>query len=99
MVQILPTSSFQFLKQRELVRRQIGAGNDDKGYIVEYSLKYTEQLKESHNDSPLAPEQNHIPDDQLSVTIGHQPLKKLPRKKDDDPLKPRANVEKLMTTF
>ena len=39
--------------------------NSSKGYILEFDLKYPEELQELHNDYPLAPEKLKIPHDLL----------------------------------
>ena len=100
MVQNLAVGSFRFLNQGEIERFDVLSmpENGKNGYIVECSLKYGEHLHDSHNDYPLAPEKKHISNAELSPYAAKL-WKKLHGKKDDDPLPPRAKVEKLMTTL
>ena len=68
MSQPLPKGGFRFLKERELEHLDILNIPDDnqKGYLVEVSLRYPKKIHDLHNGFPLAPEKKCIANDQLS---------------------------------
>lgn len=98
MSQKLPTGFFTFLTPEEIDCFDIRTIPEDgsKGYILEVDLEYPENLHDSHNDFPLAPEGKFIPNDNLSF-YAKKVLKKLHNK--TDALPPRAKTEKLLTTL
>lgn len=57
MAQKLPTGLFRFLDEEEMEEFNINSKAKDgsKGYILEVSLTYPEQLHDLHSDYPLAP--------------------------------------------
>ena len=100
MAQKLPTGLFRFLDEEEMEEFNINSKAKDgsKGYILEVSLTYPEQLHDLHSDYPLAPERKKVDDHDLSP-YATLLWKKLNGKKTDDKLPPRAAVEKLLTTL
>jgi hypothetical protein len=96
----LPIGFFRFLSEEEIKSFDVRKIPEDgsKGYILEVDLEYPENLHDSHNDYPLAPERKFIPNEKLSP-YAQRVLKKLHGKQADDPIPPRAKVEKLLTTL
>ena len=64
MIEYLPYSEFEWLKNVDKLDVMSINKKSDVGYILEVDLKYTNELHELHNDYPLAPEKltvtNHI---------------------------------------
>ncbi|XP_046347918.2 uncharacterized protein LOC125381613 isoform X2 [Haliotis rufescens] len=88
MSQALPECDFHWVADDDLEQLNIKdvASDSDIGYILEVDLEYPQQLHDSHNDYPLAPESMTITDDMLShyskklrekLCIKGQPVRKL----------------------
>jgi hypothetical protein len=68
MSQYLPVGGFRFLSEEEISQIDFANVPDDSdiGYAVECDLEYPDELHESHNDYPLAPEHMTITEAMLS---------------------------------
>lgn len=64
----LPCADFEWLTQEEIDSTDWAAQKEDQdtGYIVECDLEYPEELHESHESYPLAPENFNVSEDMLS---------------------------------
>ena len=62
MCQYLPYNGFKWLNQKEIDRFDVSSieENSSIGYILEFDLKYPNELHELHNGCPLAPEKLEI---------------------------------------
>ena len=69
MSETLPIGDFTFLAEDEVSSFDLDATkkSDDKGYIMEVDLKYTEHLHDFHSDYPLAEETLRITKEMLSA--------------------------------
>ena len=63
----MPKSGFKWKRvmpaEEEIMKMK---WNSKKGWILEVDLEYPEELHDTHNDYPLAPEKKAIPSDQIS---------------------------------
>ena len=68
MSQPLPTGGFQWEKECKKLQKTIvdHPSDSDHGYILEVDLEYPEELHETHNAYPLAPEKLKIKEEWLS---------------------------------
>ena len=58
MSQYLPTGNFRWMTDKEISKIDLGKYKTDgkKGLILEMDLEYPQELHNSHNDYPVAPE-------------------------------------------
>ena len=61
MSQPLPYGNFRWVEADSVIPKRKGVG-----HIYEVDLEYPEELHDSHNDYPCAPEKIKVPDDELS---------------------------------
>ena len=61
----LPTSSFKWIDPKEFEIHKY-TSNSSKGCVIEVDLEYPKELRELHNDHPLAPDKIEIKRDMLS---------------------------------
>ena len=68
MSQYLPYCEFRWLTQEKINNVDVNSikGNSPIGYILEVDLKYPDELRELHDDYPLAPEKLAIPHEMFS---------------------------------
>ena len=57
MSKFLPTSGFKWIDSRELHKY---TGNSSKGCVLEVDLEYPKEVREWHNDYPLAPDKIEV---------------------------------------
>ena len=79
----MPVGNFRWLVKKEIKQTiwETMSDNQDTGYILEVDLDYPEDLHESHNSFPLAPEQLTITEKMLSpyakgkmlLSVGFEP--------------------------
>lgn len=64
----MPISDFRWLQADDISNLHVEGMSDEQndGYILEVDLDYPENLHETHNSFPLAPEQLEIDQDMLS---------------------------------
>ena len=65
MIQYLPYSGFEWLKNADNFDVNLISENCLIGYILEIEIEYPDELQTLHNDYPLAPEKLAIPYDIL----------------------------------
>ena len=65
MSEFLPTSGLQWIDPKELDLNKY-TSNSLKGCVLEVGLKYPKELRELHNDYPLAPAKIEIKREMLS---------------------------------
>ena len=63
----LPYEGFKWLKNFDGFDVVSISGKNKTGYIFEFDLEYPDELHESHNDCPLAPEKLAIPYEMLAI--------------------------------
>ncbi len=92
MMEYLPYGDFKWEKVTQTLVQQIleSPHDSEKGYIVQVSLEYPEDIHDFHQDYPLAPEKRIITEDMLS------PFAKETMKKDNIKL---YKSEKLLVTL
>ena len=68
MSQYLPTGGFRWLTEKEINTIDLAKYKDDikKGVILEVDLEYPRELRDLHNDYPLAPEKIKVRKEMLS---------------------------------
>ena len=68
MSQYLPYSGFKWFNQKEISDFCLNPIREDSsvGYIYEIDLEYPSELRDLHNDYPLAPEKLEISQNMLS---------------------------------
>ena len=68
MTQCLPYGGFKWMSEEEIDKFNVGLieENSDEGYILEVDLEYPNELRDLHNDYPLAPEKLKVDNDMLS---------------------------------
>ena len=68
MSQYLPYSNFKWVKNIDKIKQKLMTikNNSSTRYILEVNLEYPQELHDSHNDYPLAPEKIKIPKEWLS---------------------------------
>ena len=68
MSQYLPYSNFKWVKNIDKMKQKLMniKSNSSTGYILEVDLEYPQELHDTHNDYPLAPEKSNIPKEWLS---------------------------------
>jgi len=79
----LPTGNFNFLTPEEIANFRVQDIADDSktGYVLECDLEYPDDLHESHNDYPLAPESILITENFLSPYCKSFNTKHIPTRK------------------
>ena len=65
MFKFLPTSVFKWIDPKEFNLNKY-ASNSSKGRVLEVDLEYSKELRELHNDYPLAPDKIKIKREMLS---------------------------------
>ena len=68
MSQYLPTGGFRWMTQKQINKIDLAKYKEDseKGLILEVDLEYPEELHDTHNDYPLAPEKVKVTKEMLS---------------------------------
>ena len=66
--QYLPYDDFEWMSEKEIseINFDLVSGDGNEGYILEVDLEYPDDLRNLHNDYPLAPEKLKVSDDMLS---------------------------------
>ena len=66
--QYLPTGGFRWLTDKQINKLDLAKYKEDsnKGLILEVDLKYPEELHDSHNDYPCAPQKVKVTKNMLS---------------------------------
>ena len=65
MSKFLPTSGFKWIDPKEFDLNKY-TSNSSKGCVLEVDLEYPKELRELHNDYPLAPDKREIKREMLS---------------------------------
>ena len=65
MSKFLPTSGFKWINPKEFDLNKY-TSNSSKGCILEVDLEYPKELRELHNDYPLAPDKIEIKREMMS---------------------------------
>ena len=94
MSESLPVGGFKFLSAYEIANfNLLSIGEDDEiGYILDVDLGYPEELHDSHNDYPLAPE-SLLVSAKLQSPYAKELLKKLGRKSGKGTVKLVPNLQ------
>ena len=68
MSQYLPYADSKRVKNIDKIKQKLMniKSNSSTGYILEVDLEYLQELHDTHNDYPLAPEKINIPKEWLS---------------------------------
>ena len=69
MSQYLPTGNFKWMTDKEISKIDLGKYKADgkKGLILEVDLEYPQELHDTHNDYPVAPEKVKVSNNMLSA--------------------------------
>ena len=68
MSQYLPIRNFNWVKNIDKIKQKLMniKSNSSTGYVLEVDIEYPQELHDTHNDYPLAPEKISIPKEWLS---------------------------------